>query len=212
MIDLRKTWSIWSCLAVALMILLLITPKWVNAGSERLTEPSERPSPGFWGNKEYAWYLNPNGRPVWLSEVDAEILVKEASEIWSLCGVQMRYMGTTDAVPGRMDGRNVFGWREQLPQGMRGLTVGTANKGLLVERDIMIRPDRREFAIYPALLKKVISHEFGHGIGLTHSARCDDVMTLAADCPPQDPTTLPTALTSNDLNRCRKLYTPQSIN
>ena len=69
-----------------------------------------------------------------------------------------------------------------------------------------IRPDREEFRRSPRLLQKVITHELGHAIGLTHSARCDDVMTLAADCPKSDPETLPLSPTANDLARCRALY------
>lgn len=213
MIDSRKTGSgpIWSYIAVTLMLFILATPGWVNAESESPKDLGERASPGFWKNKVYDWYLNPNGRPVWLSEADAERLVKAAAAVWEICGLQMRYRGMTNAVPGRMDGLNVFGWNEKLPKGMRGLTVGTAKNEQLLERDIMVRPDRQEFEVYPNLLRKVVSHEFGHAIGLTHSTRCDDVMTLAAECPPKDPSTLPTALTTNDLRRCRALYAPQSV-
>ena len=51
----------------------------------------------------------------------------------------------------------------------------------------------------------VIVH-VGHAIGLTHSDRCDDVMTLAADCPPIAPALLPIEPTPNDLQRCRSSY------
>lgn len=96
-----------------------------------------------------------------------------------------------------------------MPRQLRGLTMGQAKDGRLLERDVLIRPDRREFERHPRLLQKVITHEFGHAIGLTHSSRCDDVMTLAADCPKAAPDTLPLALTTHDLARCQALYPPQ---
>ena len=71
------------------------------------------------------------------------------------------------------------------------------------------KAQRPEFEHYPRLLQKVITHEFGHAIGLTHSSRCDDVMTLAADCPKADPDTLPIKLTARDLARCQAIY-PQT--
>ena len=93
-----------------------------------------------------------------------------------------------------------------MPSQLRGITLGKARLGLLLERDVAIRPDRLEFQRYPRLLQKVITHEFGHAIGLTHSSRCDDVMTLAADCPSIDPEKLPLTLTEHDLERCKQLY------
>ena len=43
-------------------------------------------------------------------------------------------------------------------------------------------------------------------LGLTHSTQCNEVMTLAADCPRMDPDTLPITLTQHDLERCKALY------
>jgi hypothetical protein len=109
---------------------------------------------------------------------------------------------------GRMDGDNVIGWSDQLPRNVRGVTLGRAQAGRLIERDIAFSAEREEFRAHPELLKKVLVHEFGHAIGLTHSARCDDVMTLAADCAKADPSTLPLAPTPHDIERCRALYAP----
>lgn len=167
---------------------------------------TETPSPGAWPEKAYRWYYNPAHTPAWLSAEEARALVQRAAHAWEACGVQMIHLGETTLVPGKMDGSNVVGWSLAMPRELRGITLGQAKRGKLLERDIAFRPDRGEFRRSPRLLQKVITHEFGHAIGLTHSARCDDVMTLAADCPRADPDTLPLMPTSHDLARCHKLY------
>jgi hypothetical protein len=169
---------------------------------------TEKPSPGAWPDRVYAWYYNPQYAPAWLTaDVAREFMIK-ASKPWEACGVRMAYQGETDRPPGNIDRSNVVGWSRQMPRQLRGLTIGQAKDGRLLERDIAIRPDREEFERSPRLLQKVITHEFGHAIGLTHSSRCDDVMTLASDCPRANPDSLPLALTSNDLDRCHAIYPP----
>ncbi|MFZ2628080.1 MAG: matrixin family metalloprotease [Rugosibacter sp.] len=174
-----------------------------------LAEPAtrmEKPSPGAWPGRVYAWRYNPLHAPAWLDAAAAKAMVLEAAKRWEACGVDMRLLGDTDRAPGAMDGGNVVGWSLAIPPRLRGLTLGRARASRLLERDVAIRPDREEFRRSPQLLQKVITHELGHAIGLTHSLRCDDVMTLAADCPKADPETLPLSPTANDLARCRALY------
>lgn len=166
----------------------------------------EPPSPGAWPSKVYRWQYNPSNRPAWLSDEQARDLLVGASKEWETCGIRMEYAGETNHAAGVMDGVNVIGWRPDLPRGLRGVTTGRARAGELIERDITYASARPEFERYPTLLRKVIVHEFGHAIGLTHSAACNDVMTLAADCPRADPLTLPQTPTPHDLERCRALY------
>jgi len=172
------------------------------------TPPPERPSPGRWPEREYRWHYNQRNHPAWLSDDAARTLVIEAARSWAGCGVRMNFLGETEQAPGKMDGVNVVGWSLEMPPTLRAVTLGQARDGHLLERDIAIRPDRKEFERSPRLLQKVITHEFGHAIGLTHSSRCDDVMTLAADCAKANPDTLPLDLTANDLARCQALYPP----
>jgi hypothetical protein len=170
------------------------------------TPPPEKPSPGSWPEREFRWQYNPRNPPAWLGSDEARALVIEAAKPWAACGLRMNFVGDTEHPPGKMDRINVVGWSLDMPPQLRAITLGQAREGRLLERDIAIRPDRKEFERSPRLLQKVITHEFGHAIGLTHSGRCDDVMTLAADCPRASPDALPLDLTANDLARCRALY------
>lgn len=194
--------TFWASLADA----QVLSPVPVESPHVTAATLSEKPSPGAWPERVFTWHYNPQHAPAWLSAEAAQILVQRAAEPWAACGVKMQFAGVTHRLPGKIDRTNVVGWSLEMPRQLRGITLGQAKDGRLLERDVLIRPDRKEFELYPRLLQKVITHEFGHAIGLTHSTRCDDVMTLAADCPPIAPANLPLDLTGHDLARCRIIY------
>jgi hypothetical protein len=167
---------------------------------------AEKPSPGSWPGKVYRWSYNAAHQPSWISAEAAKSLFIEAARAWETCGIRMEYVGESAQQPGAMDDVNVVGWSPRLAANVRGVTMGRARAGQLIERDIAFNPTRGEFQRHPEWLRKVLMHEFGHAIGLTHSSRCDDVMTLAADCGRPDPASLPMAPTPRDMERCRALY------
>ncbi|MEY4761921.1 MAG: hypothetical protein RLZZ200_1777 [Pseudomonadota bacterium] len=190
-------------------LLALATVFMLMAPRGQAAEPGvEDPSPGKWPQSVYRWHYFGGVRPAWLTADEAKVIFLEAAHRWEKCGVKLEYLGDTTVPPGTQDGINVAGWSLQIPAKLRGLTVGRSREGRLVERDVSIRADRLEFERSRHLLEKVVTHELGHAIGLTHSSRCDDVMTLAASCPKADPETLPLEPTRNDLRRCLELYGP----
>ena len=173
------------------------------AGTVYADGPDRAPSGSPADPPVFRWYYNPQGEPAWLAG-EGRKRVEEAIEAWAPCGVRFEFAGETDQSPGLRDGRNVIGWDAGLGRGQRAITKNMMNRnGKVVERDVAFNSSRAEFRRHPRLLRKVMMHEFGHVLGLTHSPDCRDVMSLGADCRGVAPDELPLAPTENDLERCR---------
>lgn len=161
-----------------------------------------------WAERRYVWHYNPEGEPAWLESGAALELVQQAASGWERCGVHLEYAGLTKQSPGVKDGSNVVGWKAD-GKDYSALTYWVARKdGRAIEADIILYRnifDRyREQGMETLLeLRKSLIHEFGHVLGLSHSPRAADAMsvrfrTRAAWQLPSD----------NDLARCREIYPP----
>ena len=100
----------------------------------------------------------------------------------------------------------MLGWAPTMAPGMRGITRRRSRGLQLAEADIQIAAGNPEFRSAPELLSKVITHEFGHALGLVHSPDCRDVMSFGANCRGIPPERLPQAPAVGDLAQCRVRY------
>jgi len=159
-----------------------------------------------WVDGVYRWHYNRALEPDWLAPGAGLYLFRQAAESWLSCGLRIEFAGETDQTPGRMDGLNVAGWSVSLLAAQRGLTMRRRAGESLVEADVMVSSANAEMRISHELLRKVILHEFGHALGLVHSADCGDVMSFGAACRGIPHVRLPSQLAKGDLLQCAKRY------
>ena len=152
----------------------------------------------------FIWYYSNASKPYWLKPEEGLKLFQNAAMAWQNCGVHIIYGGQTDQNPKPNRDQNIVGWGE-LPGNIRGFTFRSQKGGILSQSDIMINMENFDIKRDPRLLQKVVTHEFGHALGLYHSKGCYDVMSSAAVCgkgdmpPPLQPTI-------NDLEQCKNRY------
>jgi len=166
--------------------------------------------PAYWAGAMH-WRYNPAGAPAaFAANKTATIqqLIDTSAKWKAACGVDIVYDGETTTAPGATvngvnDGVSVIGWQQPASGGMAATTVwasGVAGE-TLVDSDIAIDPTT---VTMPAVLASVITHEFGHAIGLAHSATTDTLMAG----PPDAAYSYLTDLRPDDVQGCRCLYGP----
>ncbi|MGI8926348.1 MAG: matrixin family metalloprotease [Tepidiformaceae bacterium] len=164
----------------------------------------------WWAEHGTDWLYNSAGKPASLSGEGAAI--GAASDTWGNAGADFAFTnaGTTGAGTGACnnstDGGNTVGWA---PQGNSVLAVtctwySTATSPFpATEFDMEIDPDWNWTTGTPSNIdvQSVITHEFGHAVGLGHSASSAAVMyaTYGAG-------TSKRALTPDDINGLVAIY------
>lgn len=159
-----------------------------------------------WKPASFRWFYSSANEPAWLAPGEGLALFRRAADLWKECGVTIEFGGETADPPQTPDGTNVLGWASSMAPGMRGITRRRSRGPLLVEADIQIAAGNPEFRTAPELLSKVITHEFGHALGLIHSPDCGDVMSFGASCRGIPPERLPQSPAAGDLQQCRVRY------
>ena len=186
---------------------LIFLSAWL-AGSASADDSAAPPVPADlrWASGVYRWHYNRALEPPWLSPGAGLYLFQAAADIWQACGLRIEFAGEIEQPAGRMDGLNVAGWSASLPPGHRGLTLRRREGAALTEADVMISATNGELRASHELLRKVILHEFGHALGLVHSADCSDVMSFGVACRGIAPADLPKRLAQGDLLQCINRY------
>lgn len=161
-----------------------------------------------WPHSTFEWVYHPDHEPEWLLPQQGLELFKNAALAWKDCGLNIKFNGQkTQADIQSGDQMNSFGWRE-LPKFTRALTyrVMVKHSPFIKEADILVNTDNLDIQKNAILLQKVVSHEFGHALGLIHPASCEDVMSSASECGKKIADPPPLMPTENDLLQCKIRY------
>ena len=160
-----------------------------------------------WPDANFAWYYSASNEPEWLSQESGLNLFKNAATAWKVCGVEISFQGVLTNNVKQKDQINSLGWAS-LAKSVRGITLRQYNKNtaFIKEVDIVINVDNLDIQDNPSLLQKVITHEFGHALGLVHSEGCNDVMSSAAECGWRIANPPPIIPTMNDRAQCQLRY------
>ena len=178
-----------------------------SVGSFDSMEQIDKKSYPYWPHQTFEWYYSTYQEPQWLQKEASLELFKNAAKAWEGCGPKLIFKGTVGNKTGPGDKMNIFGWAELKPP-VRGFTYRAMKKNspLIFESDIEININNLDTQSDPVLLQKVITHEFGHALGLLHSETCDNVMSSASECGKKIAYPPPTSPTSDDWAQCKIRY------
>ena len=162
----------------------------------------------FWSAHGAPWGYNSAGKPAALNGEGPAL--QAAAGTWAAAGFQFSGGGATGAGTGAcsgggLDGQNTVGWANQAGSVLAVTCTWYSSSGNphpATEFDMQIDPEWPWTTGAPQVdLQSVALHEFGHALGLGHSADGSAVMY-----PSYTSGTLKQALTADDLSGAQQLY------
>lgn len=205
-------------IALALLALLALTgaaqAQKTTVDFVRTPLPEERETAQYVSSGEYwpggvvNWYYNPANQPLQLRTADVLATIQIAASRWAqMCNLTFNYLGTSTASRNFQDATvdriNVIGWGS-FPFSLRdaaGITYWNYSRSTLaiVDADIFLNT-QETWTLRD--VDAVMTHEFGHMIGLDHS----NVKTAIMSADPYNSFEYQRTLRGDDVAGCTKLY------
>ncbi len=164
---------------------------------------------GFkWGSGAASWAYNGAGAPASVAG-SALSAMQAAAGSWGATGAAFHFTGGgttsagTGACGGGTDGQNTVGWQQQSGSILAVTCSWYGGNGLATEFDMQISPGWTWTTGSPINvdLQSVVTHEFGHALGLNHSALSSAVMYASYPAGTNKRT-----LTSDDISGEQAIY------
>jgi len=178
--------------------------------------PSGREQPAYvlgsasqaWSGRQINWYYNPANQPANLVTDQVVNGLKVAAARWSgMCNITFNYQGLTAVQPvlngtsSQVDGVNVVGWGylQGNQAAYSALTQTWWAGSSLMDADVVMNLSQ---SWGTTEVEAIMTHEWGHAIGLAHSDVAESVMYAT----PYHTAAYMRTLRGDDANGCAALY------